>query len=127
MASVFGGGRERGNGRDGSAVETMVTADQMDRVLRRRLHTHNRAWVKILGSEIPPGMQRKDAMLELLREKLRARGDRGIANLVKNLVFEPGNPFQPDKRRRLKREVVAMGSLLAVLLGALVCFNFLER
>jgi hypothetical protein len=106
---------------------SLVTADEMRRVLRKRLHKHSTTWVEILGSEIPPGSHAKNEMLELLREKLRARGNHGVESLVKNLVLEPRNPFEPDQRRLPKREVVAVGSLLAILFGALVWFNFLAR
>ncbi|MCZ2078699.1 MAG: hypothetical protein LC130_27350 [Bryobacterales bacterium] len=106
---------------------TLATPDEMRRVLRKRLRERSAAWVEILGSEIPPGSHTKNEMLTLLRAKLRARGDRGVANLVKNLVLEPRNPLEPSKRRLPKREVVAVSSLLAMLCGALVWFNFLVR
>lgn len=105
----------------------LVTPDEMRRVLRKRLRERSAAWVKILGSEIPAGAYTKNKMLNLLRTKLSARGDRGVANMVKNLVLEPRNPFEPSKRRLPKREVVAVSSLLAILCGALVWFNFLTR
>jgi hypothetical protein len=106
---------------------TLVAADEMRQALRKQLRRHGASWVEILGSEIPPGSHTKNEMLELLREKLRARGDRGFGNLVKNLVLEPCNPFEPGRRRLPKREVVAVGSLLAILFGALIWFNFLGR
>jgi hypothetical protein len=106
---------------------TLVTAGDMRQVLRKRLRKKGGKWIDVLGSEIPPGTHTKYEMVELLREKLRARGDRGIGSLVKNLVLEPRNPFEPDRRRLPKREVVAAGSLLAILLGALGWFNFLAR
>jgi hypothetical protein len=106
---------------------TLVTPDEMRRVLRKRLHERSAAWVEILGSEIPPGSHTKNEMLKLLRAKLRACGDRGVTNMVKNLLLEPHNPFEPDKRRLPKREVVAVSSLLAMLCGALVWFNILGR
>jgi hypothetical protein len=105
----------------------LVTANEMRRVLRKRLYKGSAAWVEILGSEIPPGSHTKNEMLKLLRAKLRARGDRLVTNLVKNLLLEPRNPFEPDKRRLPKREVVAVSSLLAILCGALVWFNILGR
>ncbi len=37
--------------------------------------------------------------LAVFRAKLRARGDRGVLNLLKNLLLEPRNPFEPEKRR----------------------------
>ena len=104
-----------------------VTAGDMRRILRRRLHRCGGGWTEILGSAIPPGTHTKTEMLELLREKLRARGDLGVGNLVKNMVLEPRNPFEPARRRLPKREVVAVGSLVAMLFGALVWFNFLGR
>src|SRR5579859_2061217 len=106
---------------------TLVTAGDMRQVLRMRLRKQGGGWIEILGNGIPPGTHAKYEMVELLREKLRARGDRGVGNLVKNLVFEPRNPFEPDRRRLPKREVVAVGSLIAMLFAALVWFNFLGR
>jgi hypothetical protein len=106
---------------------TLLTPDEMRRVLRKRLRERSAALVEILGSEIPPGSHTKNEMLKLLRAKLRARGDRGVANLVKNLVLDPRNPFEPDKRRLPKREVVAVSSLLAILCVSLVWFNILGR
>ena len=106
---------------------TAITAGEMRRILRKWPHRRGSGWTDILGSEIPPGVHTKQEMLELLREKLRARGDLGMGNLVKNLVLEPRNPLEPARRRLPKREVVAVGSLAALLLGALVWFNFLGR
>jgi hypothetical protein len=106
---------------------TLVTAGDMRQVLRKRLRKQGGTWIEGLGSEIPPGTHTKYEMVELLREKLRARGDCGVGSLVKNLVLEPRNPFEPGRRRLPKREVVAVGSLLAILLGALGWFNFLGR
>jgi hypothetical protein len=106
---------------------TPVTAGDMLRVLRKRLRRRRTTWIELLGSEIPPGSHAKSEMLDLLREKLRARGDRGVVDLFKNLVLEPRNPFEPQRSRPPKREVVAMGSLLAILFGAVVWFNFPVR
>jgi len=103
---------------------TAITAGEMRRILRKRLHRRGSGWTDILGSAIQPGAHTKTEMLELLRE---ARGDLGVENLVKNVVLEPRNPFEPARRRLPKREVVAVGSLAALLLGALVWFNFLGR
>ena len=106
---------------------TVMTAGEMRRILRKRLHRRGCGWTEILGSAIPPGAHTKEEMLEPLREKLRARGDLGVGNLVKNLVLELRNPFEPTRRRLPKREVVAVGSLVAMLFGALVWFNFMGR
>src|SRR5215470_16781948 len=105
----------------------LVTPGEMRQVLRKRLRNQRGRWIEVVGGEIPPGTHTKYEMVELLREKLRGRGDRGVGNLIKNLVLEPRNPFEPERRRLPKREVVAVGSLLAILFGALVWFNFLGR
>ena len=52
-------------------LSTLVTPDEMRRVLRKRLRERSAAWVEILGSEIPPGSHTKNEMLELLRAKLQ--------------------------------------------------------
>jgi len=99
----------------------------MRQVLRKRLRKHHSAWAEILGSEIPPGQHTKPEMVGLLREKLQARGNHGVGNVIKNLLLEPRNPFEAGRRRRPKREVVAVGALLAVLIASVVWFNFLGR
>jgi hypothetical protein len=98
----------------------------MLRVLRKRLYKRGNGWAEIVGSGIPLGLHTKNEMLELLRAKLQARGDRGGADLVKNLVLESRNPFEPNRRRPFRREVVAVSALVAILGGALVWFNFLR-
>src|SRR5215468_2411739 len=105
----------------------LVTAGEMRRVLRKRLRKQGERWIEVPGTEIPPGTHTKYETVQLLREKLGGRGDRGVANLVKNLALEPRNPFEPERRRLPKREVVAVGSLLAILFGALAWFNFPGR
>lgn len=106
---------------------TPATADAMREVLRKRVHKRRTAWIEILGSEIPPGAHTKLEMMGLLREKLQAPGNRGVGNLIKDVLLEQRNPFEPGKRRLPKRELVAVGALLAILLAAMVWFNFLER
>jgi len=99
----------------------------MRQVLRKRLRKHHSTWAEILGSEIPPGPHTKLEMVGVLREKLQARGNLGVGNVIKNLLLEPRNPFEAGRRRRPKREVVAVGALLAVLIASVVWFNFLGR
>ena len=106
---------------------TPVTASEMREILRRRLHKRQTALVEILGSGIPHGLHTKLEMVGLLREKLQAHGNRSVGNLIKNLLLEPRNPFEPRRRRLPKREIATVGALLAILFAALVWFNFLGR
>jgi hypothetical protein len=95
-------------------VAERVTADEMRKVLRqRRRDCHS-------GT---PGPHTAEAMLTAFRTKLDARGERGIVNLLKNLVLEPRNPFEPNRRRAPRREVVAASALVAVLIVAVLWFN----
>lgn len=107
--------------------QTLATAEEMRQLLRARRRGRRRSWLDRLGSDIPPGADTKEEMLAVFRAKLGARGDRGVLNLLKNLLLEPRNPFEPEKRRLPKREIVAVGGLVAVLLGAVLWFNFLGR
>ncbi len=105
----------------------LVTAEVMRQVLRARRRGRREAWLRVVGSDIPPGLHTRKEMLDAFRAKLRARGDRGVLNLIKNLLLEPRNPFEPRKRRLPRREVVAVAGLFAVLFGAVLWFNFLGR
>jgi hypothetical protein len=104
---------------------TPVTANAMREVLRKRTHKRQTAWIAILGSDIPPGVHTKLEMVGPLREKLETRGNRGVGNLIKNVLLEQRNPFEPGRRRLPKREVVGVGALLVILFAAMVWFNFL--
>lgn len=91
-----------------------ATAEEMRKVLRGRRR----------GSvQTAPGPHTTEEMLAAFRSKLDARGERGIVNLFKNLVLEPRNPFEPNRPRAPRREVVAVGALVAVLIVAVVWFN----
>ena len=103
----------------------LMTPEAMRQALRERRRGRLGLWIDVVGGEIPPGAHTQKDMLEAFRAKLKARGDRGVANLIKNLMLEPRNPFEPVKRRLPRREVVAVGALVAVLIGAVVWFNFL--
>ena len=108
-------------------MSTPYAPADMHRILRKRAHRAGGGWSAILGSDIPPGRHTSAEMLAILRQKLSAHGDRGVANLFKNWTLAPRNPFEPTRRRLPKREVVSVGSLIAVLLGAIAWFNFLGR
>ncbi len=107
--------------------QTLATAEEMRQLLRARRRGQRRSWLDALGSDIPPGAHTKEEMLAAFRTKFRARGDRGVLNLIKNLLLEPQNPFEPEKQRLPKREIVAVGALVAVLVGAVLWFNILGR
>ena len=47
------------------------------------------------------------SMLDGLRSKIRRTGEDGISNLFGNAALEPRNPFEPNRRRTPKREIVA--------------------
>ena len=104
---------------------TLMTPGAMRQVLRARRRGRRGQWIDVVGSDNTPGAHTQADMREAFRAKLRARGDRGILNLLKNLVLEPRNPFEPSRRRLPRREVVAVGALAAGLIGAVVWFNFL--
>ena len=107
--------------------QTLATAAEMRQVLQARRRRRQRPWLDVLGSDIPPSVHTKEQRLAAFRAKFRARGDRGVLNLIKNLLLEPRNPFEPARRRLPKREIVAVGALVVVLVGAVVWFNFLGR
>ena len=58
------------------------------------------------------------------RAARRNRADIGIANHVLNLFLEPRNPFEPKRVRKPKLEAVAFGTLLALVVIAILAFNF---
>ena len=65
-------------------------------------------------------LQEVDAEFRAAR---RNRGDIGIANHVLNLLLEPRNPFEPKRVRKPKMEAVVFGTLLALVVSAVLAFN----
>ena len=57
------------------------------------------------------------------RAARRNRADIGIANHVLNLFLEPRNPFEPKRVRKPKMEAVVFGTLLALVVIAILAFN----
>ena len=57
------------------------------------------------------------------RAARRNRADIGITNHVLNLFLEPRNPFEPKRVRKPKMEVVVFGTLLALVVIAVLVFN----
>jgi hypothetical protein len=68
----------------------------------------------------PVTLQEVDAEFRAAR---RNRGDIGIANHVLNLLLEPRNPFEPKRVRKPKMEAVVFGTLLALVVIAVLAFN----
>lgn len=59
----------------------------------------------------------------LLRKYLNRRAEIGFVNLIVNTVLEPPNPFEPDKRRLLRKAFVLVALSLLALVGVFVGFN----
>jgi hypothetical protein len=68
----------------------------------------------------PVTLQEVDAEFRAAR---RNRGDIGITNHVLNLFLEPRNPFEPKRVRKPKMEAVVFGTLLALVVIAILAFN----
>jgi hypothetical protein len=61
----------------------------------------------------------REDMLKLLRR----HSDEGVRNLAADIAMLPRNPFEPERRRSPKREVVTIALLLLLLLAAAIWFN----
>jgi hypothetical protein len=57
------------------------------------------------------------------RAARRKRADLGLLHHTLNLFLEPRNPFEPQKRRKPKREATVFGTLLALVMIAVLAFN----
>ncbi|MBY0502752.1 MAG: hypothetical protein K2X03_02505 [Bryobacteraceae bacterium] len=55
--------------------------------------------------------------------KMKQRSDLGVTNRLLNLFLDPRNPFEPQKTRRPKMETVIFGTLLLLVLAAVLFFN----
>ena len=53
----------------------------------------------------------------------RNRADIGIANHILNLFLESRNPFEPQKVRKPKVEAVVFGTMLVLVVIAVLAFN----
>ena len=53
----------------------------------------------------------------------RNRADIGIANHIRNLFLEPRNPFESQKVRKPKVEAVVFGTMLVLVVIAVLAFN----
>jgi hypothetical protein len=57
------------------------------------------------------------------RAARRKRADLGLLNHTLNLFLEPRNPFEPQRMRKPKMEATVFGTLLALVVIALLSFN----
>src|ERR1051326_7773068 len=57
------------------------------------------------------------------RAARRKRADLGLLNHALDLFLEPRNPFEPQRMRKPKMEAVVFGTLLALVMIAILAFN----
>ena len=57
------------------------------------------------------------------RAARRKRSDLGLLNHTLNLFLEPRNPFEPQRMRKPKMEATVFGTLLALVMIAVLAFN----
>ena len=62
-------------------------------------------------------------VLTAFEARMEHRPDLGVMNRALNVFLEPQNPFEPDRTRKPKREVVIFGMLFAVVAAAFLLFN----
>jgi len=60
----------------------------------------------------------------MLAKYFSSRPDLGLWKSILNLVLEPKNPFEPQLRRRLRRDSVLVALLAGMPVGAFGYFNF---
>jgi len=58
-----------------------------------------------------------------LKDHLRGRPELGLSKAVAHVVLEPPNPFEPEARRRPRKEFVLGALWLLALAGVFVYFN----
>ena len=71
-----------------------------------------------------PNYQTVPEMYERLLLMINQRKDTGFSLAVANSTFEPGNPFEPQARRKPKAAIALGGGLVIVLTGIFVYFTF---
>ena len=60
----------------------------------------------------------------ILVKYLKGRRDLGFFKSIFDLVLEPINPFEPEKRRGPRKDFVLIAVLVGLPVSALVYFNF---
>ena len=70
-----------------------------------------------------PNYQTVPEMYERLLSMINQRKDTGFSLAVANSTLEPGNPFEPEARRKPKAAIALGGGLTIVLAGICVYFS----
>jgi hypothetical protein len=55
--------------------------------------------------------------------RMQQRPDLGLLNRAANLLLDSRNPFEPSRRRKPKMETVIFGTMVALMVAALLFFN----
>lgn len=97
------------------AERRLATAQDVLTVVRQRGRICEEVEIRDAAS---PG-----SVLAAFEVKMKHRSDLGIVNRALNLLFEPRNPFEPEKTRRPKMETVIFGTLFLLVLAAILFFN----
>jgi len=87
--------------------------------LRERLRKRRPTFPEVTVHQ-PATLQEMDAEFRAARQK---RSDIGLTNHVLNLFLEPRNPFEPQRIRKPKMEIVVFGTLLTLVVIAVLAFN----
>jgi hypothetical protein len=95
--------------------DTIPTEPELREALRQR-----RPIFRDVAVDAPITLQEVDAGFRTARQ---ARTDIGIKNHILNLFLEPRNPFEPRRMRSPRMEAVVFGTLLALVLTAVLGFN----
>ena len=93
----------------------MLTESELREGIRKR-----RPIFPDVTADQPVTLQAVDAQFRAAR---RNRADIGIANHILNLFLEPRNPFEPKRVRNPKMNAVVFGTLLALVVIAVLVFN----
>ena len=95
--------------------DTTLTESELSERLRKR-----RPVFPDVAIDQPVTIQDVDAGFRATR---RRRADIAIANHLLNLFLEPRNPFEPQKIRKPRMEAVVFGTLLGLVVVAVLAFN----
>ena len=96
-------------------ADTMLTEAEFREAIRKR-----RSIFPEVASDEPVTLQEIDSGFRAAR---RQRADIGVSNHILNLFLESRNPFEPQRVRKPKVEAVVFGTLLALVVIAVLAFN----